>query len=333
MSSLLSCCLDSSSQLLTGILSITKEHISIILDEDWIIHSSIPSGETALHDNHLLGIPHTKHGHASNLRVGIVLGGRVDSVVCSNHKGDVCLLEIVINFLQFFNNAVIYSSLGEKNIQLARHTSGNGVDGKSNFLSSSNETVNHILQRVLTLGYSQTVSRHDDNTLRIDQKLNCILDVSCGRLSLKLDCLSSRCVLCTISTKDDTQNVTVHGITHDLSKCCSTAPDECSDGSENGHVKHKSLCAKSPPRIRVQNSDYNRHVGSSNGSSHVPSQDSTCGQRSSQSGDTSAEFGGTHKDGSSSKCGNSKTCVDLITSRMLQSCRTKSSIELSKSNQ
>jgi len=57
---------DNRLHLFKDLLGVTEEHISVILVEDGIISTSIARAHRALHDDHLVRLPHTQHRHACN---------------------------------------------------------------------------------------------------------------------------------------------------------------------------------------------------------------------------------------------------------------------------
>lgn len=51
-----------------------------------VVDSSVAGRHGTLHDDNLLGFPHAQHRHTRNLRVGIILRGAIDSVVCCGER-------------------------------------------------------------------------------------------------------------------------------------------------------------------------------------------------------------------------------------------------------
>lgn len=71
----------------------------------------------------LFSKPDSNDWHASNDGVWIILRSRVDSVVGSNNKSQVKVLDLWVHLVHLMNNVVRNSCLGQKHVQLARHTS------------------------------------------------------------------------------------------------------------------------------------------------------------------------------------------------------------------
>ena len=180
--------------------------------------------------------------------------------------------------------------------------------------------------------HRQSITWDNNDALSLIQKLDNRINVgSCG-LAFKLHGLSSTGGLGSISTEDDTNNVSIHCITHNLGKGSATASDESSNGRKEGHIKHKALSTQCPTGITIQYRDHNGHIGSTDRCSHVPSQGATGCQGATESGKSCSHLRSAHYDSSSSKSGGAKTRVDAVTCRMLHGSRIEAAIKLAKGN-
>mmetsp|Transcript_5320 Transcript_5320/g.11174 ORF Transcript_5320/g.11174 Transcript_5320/m.11174 type:complete len:286 (-) Transcript_5320:1899-2756(-) len=243
--------LDSSGKLFDGVLGISEKHVGIVLDKDGIIDSGISGGQGTLHHDNLLRVPHPQHGHSSNLRVGIVFGGRVDGIVGSDHEGDVGLVKVVVDFFQFFHNVVRDTRFGQQNVELTGHSSGDGMNREANRFSVLDEGIGQFLEWVLGLGDSQSVSGNDNDLFGIGEELNGLVDVGHGGFTLELDGLAATSGLGSISSENDTGDVTIHGIAHDLGKGGTGTSDQGSYGCHDGHIQHESLGTECPSGVTV----------------------------------------------------------------------------------
>ena len=66
--------------------------------------------------------PDSNDWHSSNDRVWIFLSGRVDCVIGSNNKCQVEVQNFRVHFIHLMHNVIRNSCFGQKNVQLARHT-------------------------------------------------------------------------------------------------------------------------------------------------------------------------------------------------------------------
>lgn len=79
---------DFSPQLFARILGVAEQHVSVILEENWVLHTSVTSvSNGALQDKDILAIPHTQYRHAVDAAVGVILGRTAHSIGCTNHQG------------------------------------------------------------------------------------------------------------------------------------------------------------------------------------------------------------------------------------------------------
>mmetsp|Transcript_14691 Transcript_14691/g.43515 ORF Transcript_14691/g.43515 Transcript_14691/m.43515 type:complete len:387 (+) Transcript_14691:826-1986(+) len=75
----------------------------------------------------------------------------------------------------------------------------------------------------------------------------------------------------TEAAKDDGEDVTVHGLAHDVGEDGTRRSDQGADHGKQWVVEHEALSAESPARVRVQDRDHHGHVRATNGRCHVGS--------------------------------------------------------------
>mmetsp|Transcript_46880 Transcript_46880/g.87026 ORF Transcript_46880/g.87026 Transcript_46880/m.87026 type:complete len:285 (-) Transcript_46880:919-1773(-) len=73
-------------KLVNALLGIAEKHRVVVVDKERVVDTGISYTQTALHDNGLCCLPDLEDRHASNGTVGVSLGGRVYSVICTNDK-------------------------------------------------------------------------------------------------------------------------------------------------------------------------------------------------------------------------------------------------------
>ena len=71
----------------------------------------------------LFSEPDSNDWHSSNDGVWIFLGSRVDGVVGSNNECQIKVLDLWVHLVHLVHNVIRNSRLGQKHVQLARHTS------------------------------------------------------------------------------------------------------------------------------------------------------------------------------------------------------------------
>ena len=85
---------------ITAILRITKQHLSPGHIKHRVRHICITRTHPALHHNNLLALPRVEDGHACD-RGAWLQGDGVYGVVCADDERDVCVGEVVIDFVHF----------------------------------------------------------------------------------------------------------------------------------------------------------------------------------------------------------------------------------------
>mmetsp|Transcript_21996 Transcript_21996/g.46283 ORF Transcript_21996/g.46283 Transcript_21996/m.46283 type:complete len:208 (+) Transcript_21996:565-1188(+) len=204
------------------------------------------------------------------------------------------------------------------------------MDSKTNFFASSSQSIHHIFQGILTLCNGKPITRNDDDTLAFHQKFASVIDISLSNLSLEFHRLSLSTGLGAVSSKNDTENVSVHCIAHDLCQCRSTATNQSANCCHDRHIEHESLGTESPTGVGVQYCDNNRHVGTSDRCSHMPTESTACCQCATECCKPGTHFRASHHYCSSAKSCCTESHIDLITRWVLHRSRRHSPIQFSK---
>mmetsp|Transcript_34306 Transcript_34306/g.71432 ORF Transcript_34306/g.71432 Transcript_34306/m.71432 type:complete len:218 (-) Transcript_34306:274-927(-) len=215
------------------------------------------------------------------------------------------------------------------------------MNGKTNFLSILCESIYHFLQRILSMGDSQPVARNNNDTLRFGQKVNGIIDICHGSFTFKSHCFATSGGFGSEPTKDDTDNITVHSVTHNLGECRTRASNQGTNCRHDRHIQHEPFGTESPSGIRVQpvekkqnqssenmliphrrsskiftsclHCDNNWHISTTDGCSHMPAESPRCTKRTTECRHSDTHFRSTHNDGATTKSGRTQSHVDLIT--------------------
>mmetsp|Transcript_5826 Transcript_5826/g.12343 ORF Transcript_5826/g.12343 Transcript_5826/m.12343 type:complete len:201 (-) Transcript_5826:2373-2975(-) len=190
------------------------------------------------------------------------------------------------------------------------------MDTKANCFAGGTKGLNHLFQWVLSLGDGETITWNDDDAIGLHQEIACVVNVGLRYLAFELHSLSLTTRLGAITAKDDTEDVTIHRVAHNFGQSSSATANESSHSCEDWHVEHESLCAQRPSRVTVEHSNDDRHVGSTDACSHVPTKHARGCQGASKCGKASACFRRAHNDCASSKRGCPQSDVDLVTRRM-----------------
>merc|ERR1719341_1678536 len=203
--------------------------------------------------------------HAGNDGVRVILGGRVDCIVGSNDQGEVNIVPVIIDLVHLIDNIIGYASLGKEYIKLARHSACDRVDSEFDLLALFLQERDHLSHRVLALGNSQAISRHDHNVPGISNGLHGLVNLPDSGGSSDSHSLSTTSARGTEATEDDIGKGSVHGDAHDVAENSSAGADQASNHSHQVVIQHESLSTEGPSRVGVEDSDDDRHVSTTNG--------------------------------------------------------------------
>ena len=143
---------------------------------------------------------------------------------------------------------------------MARHTTGNRVDGVGDFHAVALEQFAEVGELALGLGLSQTEAGHEDDLLRVDELDGQI--VRRGLLHGAFRTVASSGVSTTAeATGQDGEQRAVHGLGHEDGQGHTGGTDECA-GHNQGHVVNRQTGhGHSRTGAGVEHGDDDGHVG------------------------------------------------------------------------
>ena len=169
---------------IAGVLGVAEKHIGVGLEEDGVVDAGVARGHGALHDHHVLGVPHLEHRHARDDAVRVVDRGAVHRVVGTDDEHRVGLSEVLVDLLHLLDDLVRHARLGEEHVELARHAAGHGVDREAHFDAAVREVLDHVRDGVLRLGDGEAIARHDDHGAALLQLVHALGHVDLRVLAL-----------------------------------------------------------------------------------------------------------------------------------------------------
>merc|ERR1719384_1322564 len=193
----------SSQKAIAGLLGVSQQHGVVLIKEDGVVDGSVTNTERPLHNNRLSRLPYPEDGHAGNDGVGVILGGGVDCVVGADDQREVDVIPVLVDLIHLVDNIIGHPSLCKEHIQLAGHSACNRVDSEFDVLALLPQKRDHLSNRVLALGNSQAVSRHDYNVPSISNGLHSLVNLPDSGGSSDSHSLSSTSGGGSEATKDD----------------------------------------------------------------------------------------------------------------------------------
>mmetsp|Transcript_24553 Transcript_24553/g.75848 ORF Transcript_24553/g.75848 Transcript_24553/m.75848 type:complete len:336 (-) Transcript_24553:503-1510(-) len=253
-----------------GFLGVAEEHGVVGFVEDGVFGAGVAATHGSFQEDGLLRFPDLDHRHTGDDGVGVLDGGGVDGIVGADDEGDVRVREVVVDLVHFVDDVVGDAGFGEEDVQLARHPSGDGVDGEAGLDALVVEGLGDVGDGVLGLGDGEAVAGDDDDARRIGEELGGGVDVDFGVGAHVDGALGrSRPGDGAVAAEDDVADVAVHGLAHDVGEDGAGGADEGADHRQEGVVQHEAFGAQSPARVGVQDGDDDRHVGAADRGRHV----------------------------------------------------------------
>ena len=180
------------SELSHRLLGVSKlQRHALLAGVERVLHSGVARFEVVVTYNNVLRLVDVEHRHAVDRRALRLAGGRIEDIIRTDHDHKVGVLKVVVDPLHLEEVIVGHVRLGEEDIHMARHTTGNGVDGKANLCAIATKRVGKTLHLVLCLCERHTVSGDDDHPLGLVEQSALIGELrrltgsgkGCGRLS------------------------------------------------------------------------------------------------------------------------------------------------------
>src|SRR5690606_38335508 len=130
----------------------------------------ITGGHGALVDDDGLGLVGLEDRHAGDRRLRIGLGRRVDHVVGTQNQNHVGLAEFAVDVFHLEDLLVGHFGLGQQDVHVARHTTGNRVDRVLHGDATLGQLFGQLHQRVLGTGHGQAVTGDDHHGVGVGQQ-------------------------------------------------------------------------------------------------------------------------------------------------------------------
>ena len=219
-----------------------------------------------------------EHRHAVDRCALSLTGGRIEDIIGSDHDHEVGVLKVVIDPLHLEEVIVRHIRLGEEDIHMARHTTGDGMDGKANFGAIAAKRVSELLHLMLRLRERHTIAGDDDHLLRIVEDLR--------EGGLLLSCRSSRGSGggCSLGgsflprrgsglAEEDIPEGAIHRPTHDLREEESGGTHDTADGDQHHVTDSHTGDRAGDTGERVEERDRDRHVGTTDADGEEPTEE------------------------------------------------------------
>merc|ERR1719402_1287869 len=313
------------------LLGVSQQHSIVLVEEDGVVHRRVSHTQSPLHHHALSGLPHPEHWHAGDEAVGVVFSCRVDSVVGSDHQGEVGVGEVVVQLVHLQHNVVRDTGLGQQHVQLPGHPAGDRVDAEPHLLALLDKNLDQLGHWVLSLSNGQSVSGHNDDAPGVDHRLDRVVHAPLGVGSA----VGHGGPLAGVaeSSQNHIGQRPVHGDTHDVGEDGSAGPDEAAHDCHQGVVQHETFSTESPSRVGVENGDDHRHVGTANSHGQGETHDSGQGGSGAQHGHADSE-GGVHQVvGHGTGIGGQKTGIEGVTTREHQRGGVEGALQFSVGDQ
>ena len=121
--------LDGLGQVAEAGFGIAVEHGGAGLEEERVFEAAEAAALSALEYDDALGAIDFEDGHAGDEGFWIVSGIGVDYVVGADDYSHICRWELGIDLFHFVEGRIRDVGLGEQDVHVARHSTGDGMDG------------------------------------------------------------------------------------------------------------------------------------------------------------------------------------------------------------
>src|SRR6266446_9949115 len=139
-------------------LGVSKQHQGVIEIVERVIDAREARIHAPLDDHHGVGFVNVEDRHSVDGAGSIGAGGGVSNVVGANHEGNVGLRKVAVDLFHL-NQAVVGNiGFGQQHIHVARHASGNGVNGETHVHAVLAQSIVEFADFVLSLGHGHAVS-------------------------------------------------------------------------------------------------------------------------------------------------------------------------------
>mmetsp|Transcript_5206 Transcript_5206/g.12943 ORF Transcript_5206/g.12943 Transcript_5206/m.12943 type:complete len:385 (+) Transcript_5206:77-1231(+) len=248
--------------------SIAEEHLRGFPEENWILQIGVTPRHGAFQEDAVPGLPNLDHGHAVDGTALVGFGGLVRDVVGADDEANVNVGHVVLRLLHFQDHLVGDTRLGEEHVHLAGHASSHGVDREFHIGALCNQGRRDVRHRALSLRDSHSVTGHDHHFARLEQQVGDSvgfgLSVLLGRFIPLLRRWGDL-----HASEDHVEDVTVHGIAHDLRQNRAAETDERAHNCERRTPEQHAFRDQGPTRVGVENRDATGHIATSDAANQV----------------------------------------------------------------
>lgn len=176
----------------------------------------------------------------------------------------------MVDVLHFEDDVVGDADLGEEDVELAGHATGNWVDCEADVDVILFQNFGDFSNGILGMPHSHPIARHDHNILRIDHHLGHRLNIRLHML-LMLD-LGRHLARRRPRPKDHIIERPVHRLAHNIRQDGTRRPNQTTNNRQHRVVEHEALGAEGPARVAVEDGDGDGHVGAADGVGDVPAE-------------------------------------------------------------
>ena len=137
---------------------------------------------------------------------------RVDDVVGADDERHVGIGEVVVDLVHLLEPVVRHVRLGQEDVHVAGHASGDRVDGELDVDAPGDEQVHELANRALRLCHGHAVAGHDDHALAVRHQDGGILGADLAQLLLALGTGGRLAAAGTEPGEEDVEDRAVHGL-------------------------------------------------------------------------------------------------------------------------
>ena len=139
---------------------------------------------TTLQDDHRLRFVDIKNRHARNWTARIFTRVGIDDVVCADDDGNISGGELGIDLFEFVKRGIGNIRFGQQHVHMAGHASRNWMNSVFDSDAALLENIRQLTHSVLRLGCGQSITRHEDDFVRIGELGGDVLETDFAHRSL-----------------------------------------------------------------------------------------------------------------------------------------------------
>mmetsp|Transcript_49740 Transcript_49740/g.67781 ORF Transcript_49740/g.67781 Transcript_49740/m.67781 type:complete len:547 (-) Transcript_49740:1504-3144(-) len=317
-------------KLVGRLLRVAQEHLRVLLEEDRVLKVGVAAGHGALAEDDLLGPPHLDHRHAPDRAALDLLRGGVGDVVRADHEHDVDLLHLGVDLVHLEDPLVRHAGLGKEHVHLAWHAAGHRVDAELDGDAGLAARGGDLADAALRARDGHAVSWDNQHLLGAGHELRRVRH-ACLHVDLRgLVAGLLRWCRDVHAAEDDVEDVTVHGVAHDLRQDRSAAADEGADDREHRALQQEALCDQGPAGVGVQDRDAHRHVTAAHAGHEVVAHDTGDGSQDQEVRDAQVALALGAEQGADDDAGGQHAEVQDVLARQVQGLGAEVAVQLAE---